>query len=44
VWTLPSSDQLLSFSPRANKSGVMVAGGGTQLIIPRAPSVLRIVP
>jgi hypothetical protein len=43
VWTLPASDQLLSFSPRANRSGVMVAGGGTQLIIPRAHSVLRVV-
>jgi hypothetical protein len=44
VWTVPSSEQLLSFAPRANKSGVMVAGGGTQLIIPRAASVLRVVP
>lgn len=42
VWTLPSSDQPLIFAPRANKSGVMVAGGGTQLIIPRAHSLLRV--
>lgn len=43
VWTLPSSDQPLVFAPRANKSGVMVAGGGTQLLIPRAHSLLRVV-
>jgi hypothetical protein len=41
VWTLPSEDQPLVFAPRANRSGVMVAGGGTQLIIPRSFAVLQ---
>jgi hypothetical protein len=41
VWTVPSEDQPLVFAPRANRSGVMVAGGGTQLIIPRSFAVLR---
>ena len=41
VWTVPSEDQPLTFAPRANKSGVMVAGGGTQLIIPRAFALLQ---
>jgi hypothetical protein len=34
-------DQPLVFAPRANRSGVMVAGGGTQLIIPRSFAVLQ---
>jgi hypothetical protein len=29
------------FAPRANRSGVMVAGGGTQLIILRSFAVLQ---
>lgn len=41
VWTVPSEDQPLVFAPRANRSGVWVAGGGTQLIIPRSFAVLR---
>ncbi|HTV22565.1 MAG TPA: hypothetical protein VMG12_27945 [Polyangiaceae bacterium] len=44
VWTVPSDDQPLVFAPRANRSGVMVAGGGIQLIIPRSHSVLRVDP
>jgi hypothetical protein len=44
VWTIPSDDQPLTFSPRANRSGVMVSGGGTQLIIPRSYAVLRALP
>ena len=43
VWTLPASDQPIVVAPRTNKTGVMVAGGGTQLIIPRAQSLLRVV-
>lgn len=43
VWTVPSEDQPLTFAPRASKSGVMVAGGGTQLIIPRSFAVLQMV-
>jgi hypothetical protein len=42
VWTVPSEDQPLVFAPRANRSGVMVAGGGTQLIIPRSFAVLQV--
>lgn len=42
VWTLPAEDQPLVFAPRANRSGVMVAGGGTQLIIPRSFAVLQV--
>jgi hypothetical protein len=44
VWTLPGDDQPLVFAPRANRSGVMVTGGGIQLIIPRSHSVLQMVP
>jgi hypothetical protein len=44
VWTIPSEDQPLTFSPRAKRSGVMVGGGGTQLIIPRSYAVLQVVP
>jgi hypothetical protein len=43
VWTLPASDQALSIAPRGNTTGVMVPGGGVQLIIPRSPSVLLVV-
>lgn len=43
VWTVPAEDQPLTFAPRANRSGVMVAGGGTQLIIPRSFAVLQMV-
>jgi hypothetical protein len=42
VWTIPSEDQPLVFAARANRSGVMVAGGGTQLIIPRSFAVLQV--
>jgi hypothetical protein len=42
VWTVPGDHQPLSFAPRANKSGVMVAGGGIQLIIPRSFTVLQV--
>lgn len=41
VWTVPADDQPLTFAPRANRSGVMVGGGGTQLIIPRSYAVLQ---
>jgi hypothetical protein len=40
VWTVRADDQTLTVAPRANSAGVMVAGGGTQLIVPRAPQVL----
>lgn len=43
VWTLPSSEQPRYIAVRALSTGVMVAGGGTQLIIPRAHSLLRVV-
>jgi hypothetical protein len=43
VWSVPSEDQPLTFSPRAKRSGTMVGGGGTQLIIPRSFAVLRVV-
>lgn len=43
VWTLPASDQPITVAPRSNKTGVMVAGGGTQLIIPRAVALLKVV-
>jgi hypothetical protein len=42
VWTLRGDDQMLSLAPRANSAGVMVAGGGIQLIIPRSHSVLDV--
>ena|SRR5688572_21888006 len=41
VWTLPASDQPRFTSVRQLSRGVMVAGGGTQLIIPRAHSLLQ---
>jgi hypothetical protein len=42
VWTLPAQGQMLSIAPRANSTGVMVAGGGVQLLIPRSFSVLQV--
>jgi hypothetical protein len=42
VWTLPAHDQMLSIAPRTNSAGVMVAGGGIQLLIPRSFSVLQV--
>jgi len=43
VWSVPGDHQPLTIAPRANTTGVMVAGGGVQLIIPRAFSVLEMV-
>ena len=43
VWSIRSSEQSLALLPRANTTGVMVLGGGIQLIIPRAHSVLQMV-
>ena len=42
VWTVPADGQHTTVAPRANSTGVMVAGGGIQLIIPRAPQVLLV--
>jgi hypothetical protein len=43
VWTFPAEDQPLTFAARANRSGIMVAGGGTQLLIPRSYALLQVV-
>jgi hypothetical protein len=42
VWTLPGDHQPLTVAPRANTTGVMVAGGGIQLIVPRSFTVLQV--
>jgi hypothetical protein len=42
VWTVRADDQPLTVAPRANTAGVMVAGGGVQLIIPRSYAVLEV--
>lgn len=42
VWTVPADNQPLTVVPRANTTGVMVAGGGVQLIIPRSYAVLEV--
>ena len=42
VWTIPAEDQPLTFAARANRSGVMVGGGGTQLLIPRSYTLLEV--
>lgn len=43
-WTLPGDDQHLALAPRANTTGVMVAGGGIQLIVPNSVAVLTWLP
>ena len=43
VWTVPAREQQLTVAPRANSTGYMAAGGGTQLIIPRSYDVLEVV-
>jgi hypothetical protein len=43
VWTVPSDNQPLTVAPRGNTTGVMVAGGGVQLIIPRSYAVLEVI-
>jgi hypothetical protein len=43
VWTIPGDAQPMTVAPRANSTGVMVAGGGSQIIVPRAYTVLEIV-
>jgi hypothetical protein len=44
VWTIPADDQrTVSIAVRANTSGVMVLGGGAQLIIPRSYALLEVI-
>jgi len=42
VWTTPADGQPTTVYPRGDTTGVMVAGGGIQLIIPRSTQVLLV--
>lgn len=44
VWTIPAEGDPRTIAPRVNSSGYMAMGGGLQLIVPRAPTVLEVMP